>query len=105
MNREGKGKAPIAEIDLEKEKLNLDIPSRYQAVGPTTSRSSKASIFKELPSFVEDFDNDEDVRKVLTQYNPGSTMLDMTSLQALLSTLVKVSLPLANVLKVKPKLW
>ena len=37
-NREGKGKAPIEEIDLEKEQLNLDIASRYQAKGPTTSR-------------------------------------------------------------------
>ena len=54
-NREGKGKAPIVDIDLEKEKMNLDTASRYQAVGPTTSRSSKASIFKELPSSVEDY--------------------------------------------------
>ena len=45
-NREGKGKAPIAEIDLEKKQLNLDIALRYQGKGPTTSRSSKASIFK-----------------------------------------------------------
>ena len=66
MNREGKGKAPIAEIDLEKEKLNLDIPSRYQAVGPTTSRSSKASIFKELLSFVGDYESREDIRKIPT---------------------------------------
>ena len=66
MNREGKGKAPIAEIDLENEQINLDIASKYQAVGPTTSRSSKVSIFKELPSFVGDYESRDDVRKVLT---------------------------------------
>ena len=35
-NREGKGKAPIAEIDLEKKQVNIDIASRYQTTGPTT---------------------------------------------------------------------
>ena len=66
MNREGKGKAPIAEIDLEKEQMKLDIASRYQATGPTTSRSSKASMFKELPSFVGDYESRDDIRKVPT---------------------------------------
>ena len=37
-NREGKEKAPIVEINLQKEQLNLDIASRYQEKGPTTSR-------------------------------------------------------------------
>ena len=71
-NKEEKGEAPITEIDLDKEKLNLDISSRYQAKGPTTSRSSKASIFKELPSFVGDYKSRDDVRRVPTQYKPTS---------------------------------
>ena len=66
VNREGKGKAPIVEIDLEKEQLSLDIASRYQAVEPTTSKTSKASIFKELPSFVGDYESRDDIRKVPT---------------------------------------
>ena len=45
------------------------------------------------------------VRKVSTQYKPSPIVLDTTNLQALISTLVRVSLPLAYVLKVKPKLW
>ena len=65
-NREGKGKGPIAEIDLEKEQLNLDIALRYQEKEPTTSRSSKASIFKELPSFVGDYKSRDGIRKVPT---------------------------------------
>ena len=40
-SREGKGKAPIAKIDLKKEQMNLDIASKYQAARPTTFRSSK----------------------------------------------------------------
>ena len=65
-NREEKGKAPIAKIDMEKEQLSLDIASRYQAAETTTSRSSKASIFKELPSFVGDYESRDNIRKVPT---------------------------------------
>ena len=79
-NREGKGKARIAEIDLEKEQLNLDIALRYQAARPTTSRSSKASIFKEFPSFVGDYESGDDIRKVPTQYKPTTKVLDMANL-------------------------
>ena len=63
-NREGKGKASLAKIDLDKEQMNLEIASRYQGAGPTTSQSSKASIFKELPSFVGDYKSRDDIKKV-----------------------------------------
>ena len=79
-NREGKGKAPLAKIDLDKEQLNLEIAFRYQVAGPTTSWSSKASIFKELPSFVGDYKSKDDVGKVPTQYKPTIKVLDMANL-------------------------
>ena len=85
--------------------MNLYIALRYQAVGPTTSRSSKASIFKELPSFVGDYESRDDIWKVPTQYKPTTKVLDTANLQALFSTLVRVSLPLVDVLKVRPELW
>ena len=88
VNREGRSKAPIDEINLEKEQMNLDIASRYQAIGPTTFRSSKAFIFRELPSFVGDYKSRDDIRKVPTQYKLTTKVLDAANLQALLSTLV-----------------
>ena len=103
-----KGKAPITEIDLDKEQMNFDIESRYGVAGPSSSKSSKASTMKELPSFLGDVDSAKDVRRVPSQYHPTPTpnVLDTANLQALLSTPVKVTLPLvANVLKVKPALW
>ena len=87
----------------------MEIASRYGLSVPASTKFSKASSLKDLPSFVGDFDSDEDVRRVPMQYNPSHnpslTMLDMENLQALLSTLVKVSFPLMDVLKVRPKLW
>ena len=74
-------------------------------MGSTTSRSSKASIFKELPAFMGDYKSRDDVRKVPTQYKLTTEVLDIANLQALLSTPVRVSLSLADVLKVRPELW
>ena len=45
------------------------------------------------------------MRKVPTCYKPSLVVLDTTNLQALLSTPMRVSLPLVDVLKVRPKLW
>ena len=93
-NREGKDKAPLTEINLDKEQMNLEIASRYQEVGPTTSQSSKASTFKELPSFLGDYKSRDEVRKVPIQDKLATKVLDTSNLQALLSTLVRVLLTL-----------
>ena len=65
-NREERGKAPLVEIYLEKEQVNLKVASRYQVAEPTTFQLSKASIFKELPSFVGEYKTRDDTRKVPT---------------------------------------
>ena len=105
--KEDEGRAPMPMIDLDKKQAPMDNVSRYLMDGPTPNQavSSKASTFKELPSFVGDDESDGDVKKVPTQYKPSPQMIDSTNLQALLSTPVKVSLPLADVLKVRPELW
>ena len=33
VNREGKGKAPFKEMDLDKEQVHMEIASRYNLVG------------------------------------------------------------------------
>ena len=45
------------------------------------------------------------IHKVPRQYKKQPPVLDMENLHALMSTPVKVTLPLADVLKVKPDLW
>ena len=37
VDKDGKGKAPLAEINLEKKQVNIEIASRYQALEPTIS--------------------------------------------------------------------
>ena len=79
-NKEQKGKAPLAKIDLQKEQVNIDIALRYQAIGPTTYHSSKASTFNKIPSFVGEYKSVNDVKKVPTMYKPSLAMLDTTNL-------------------------
>ena len=54
---------------------------------------------------VGDYEEKSDIHKVPTQYKKQPPVLDMENLHALMSTPVKVTLPLAVVLKVKPDLW
>ena len=85
-NKEDKGKAPLTELDLDKPQANFEIQSRYNMVEPSNKSSSKASTLKELPSFIEnDAGNVNDIRKIPSQYKPGTSILDTTTLQALLS--------------------
>ena len=66
IDHEEKGKVPREEIDLDKEQAPMEIASRYGLPSPTSTRFSKASSLKELPSFVGDFHSDDNVRKVPT---------------------------------------
>ena len=94
----------MKELDLDKEQAPKEMDSRYGLLGPAFARFSKASSLKELPSFLGDFDSDDDMRRVPMHYKPSLVILDSANLQVLLSTPIKVSLPLAKVLKVRPKM-
>lgn len=94
-------KAPIKELDLDKMQVHVNVESRYGDWGSEKFVESKADSLKTLPSFMEDFEVKLDVKKVPTKYKTMLLILDTTNLQALMSTLVKVTLPLADVLRVK----
>ena len=99
-NKEDKGKAPLAELDLGKPQPNLEIQSRYNTVEPFDKSSNKASTLKKLPSFLgNDVDSVDDIRKIPSQYKLGTLALDIAPLQVLLSAQVKVMMTLAKVLK------
>ena len=104
--KEEQGKALLTELDLEKPQVDLGIQSRYNMAEPSDTSSSKASSMKELPSFLgNDVESVDDVRKTPSEYKPSASVLDTTTLHALLSAKVKVMMTLAEVLKKRPKLW
>ena len=73
---------------------------------PSNTSTSKASSMKELPLFLgNDADSVNDVKKIPSQYKPSASVMDTATLHVLLSTKVKVTLTLAEVLKRIPKLW
>ena len=80
MEKEGKGKAPLVEIDLDKKQITMDKVSRYLDAGADLEEESKASAFKELPSFLGKYGSEEGIKKVPTQYKPSPKIMDSTNL-------------------------
>ena len=75
-------------------------------VEPFDTSSSKTSSMKELPSFLgNDADDIDDVKKIPSQYKPSALVMDTTTLHALLSAKVRVTMTLAEVLEKRPELW
>ena len=72
----------------------------------SNTSSSKASSMKELSSFLGNVDDSVDnVKKIPSQYNPSASVIDTTTLHALLSAKVKVTMTLAKVLQRRLELW
>ena len=92
-------------MDLDKSQLNDEVESRYVDCGSEESEEEKARSNKTLPSFIGEFDTKSEIRKVPTQYKSLPPALQIANLQAMLSTPIQVTLPLADVLKIKPDLW
>ena len=89
-HKEDQGKAPLIEFDLDKPQASLEIQSRYNMTEPSDTSSSKTSSMKELPSFLGNDANSVDkVRKIPSQYKPSASILDTTTLHALLSAKVR----------------
>ena len=95
----------MKELDLDKTQAHVNVESRYGDRGSKKSMESNVESLKILPSFMGDFEVKLDVKKVPTKYKPIPPVLDMMNLQALMSTPIKVTLPLADVLRVKLELW
>ena len=99
-----KEKSPIIEVDVDKKQAHIDMVTRYAKTQSNSSRKSKASSLKELPNFINPEESDKEVLRLPSQYS-NPTVMDTANLQILMSTLVKVSMTLAKILKAKPKLW
>lgn len=58
-----------------------------------------------LPSYMGDYEPKSIILKVPSMWNAKRKEVDTTNLHALMSTIVTCTLPLTNLLKIKPKLW
>ena len=85
--------------------MHIDLVIRYGNADLSSQNSSKDSNMKELPSFVDETRRNKEVLRVPSQYHLNSMVMDIANIQTLMSTPIKVTLTLAETLKVKPKLW
>ena len=79
--------------------------SEYGGVGSKVSQESKADSFKTLSSYLGEYETNYEVRKLLTLKVPSSKTLNISSLSMMLSAPIKCTLPLAYLLRARPKMW
>ena len=102
--KDNKGKAPIAKVDLDKRQASIGLVNGYANTKPNSLSASKASIMKELPSFIKLDVNEKEVLTISSLSHPSPVFMDTANIQTLMSTPLKAMLTLENLSKVKPKL-
>ena len=98
-------KPPLVEIDLDQKTLELELRSDYNDEGSENSEHTKTGTLKTLPSYQGDYEAASEVRRIPSQKIGSSPKLDIANLTALMSAQIRCTLPLADVLKVRPELW
>ncbi|MCO5585805.1 hypothetical protein L7F22_039737 [Adiantum nelumboides] len=97
--------APIEEIDLHKEIFDLEQKSMYGDQGTKETQQSEDKELKELPSYLGPYEAGSDVVYLSSQIKNQKPIMDTQVLQELMSTLVRCTLTIAELLKVKPQMW
>ena len=98
-------KPPIEEIDFAQKTLELEMRLDYGGCRSKTSHERKAESFKTLPSYLGEYEAKSKVKKLWTLKMPSSKTLDFSSLSMLLSTPIKCTLPLVDLLRARIDLW
>lgn len=93
---------PLEEIDFDHKTLELEIRSEYGDVGSEKSKDSKAETLRTLTSYLGEYEAKSDLRKLPSQKFSSPQTIDLPNLSALMSAPIQCTLPLADVLKVKP---
>ena len=99
-------KAPIEEVDLDKDMLDLEIGSLYGDQGIEMTIDSQDKTLQELPQYQGSYEGGSDIMILPSQKKTHKPVMDSQGLQEFLSTLVKCTLTVvAELLKVRPQIW
>ena len=99
------GKPPLDVVDFDPKTLVLEMKLEQRNVGSKYAIERKQGTLQTLPSFLgEEGDKSENRKLPSHRYGPTKT-LDVSNLSNFLATPIKCTLPLADVLRVKPELW
>ncbi|MCO5566310.1 hypothetical protein L7F22_019987 [Adiantum nelumboides] len=97
--------APFPEIALDRPPMDVDLQSFYGEAGSEASGDSRPETIRALPSFIGDYEAKSDIYRVPTQRMGKNETLDTEVLTQLLSTPVKCTITLAELLKLRPSMW
>ena len=101
-----KDKPPcLEEIDFDQKTLVLELRSKLADAAFEKTMESTRGTLRMLPSFQGDYEAKSKTKKIPSQQHQPPKILDVGNLIELLATPIKCTLPLAVLLKAKPKLW
>ena len=98
-------KPSLVEVDFDQKTLELELRSDNYDGESEKLGNSKAETLKTLPSYQGDYEAVSEVRKLPSQKLNSSPKLDIANLTALMSAPIRYTLPLTDVLRVRPELW
>ena len=98
-------KPPLVEIDFDQKTMELQLRSDNYDRESEKSGDSKAETLKTLPSYQGDYKAASEIHKIPSQKLDSFLKLDIANLTALMSAPIRCTLPLADVLRVRPELW
>ena len=85
--------------------MDVDMQSFYGDDGSTVSEDSRPDTLKAMPSFIGDYEARSDIYRVPTQRFNKEKVLDTEVLTQLMSTPMKCTITLAELLKLRPSVW
>ncbi len=95
---------PIQELDFDPKTLVLELKSRQVDLGSEYALESERGTLKTLLSYQGDYEEKSEARKLPSHHHGPTKTLVVGNLTNLLAAPIKCTLPLADILKVKPKL-
>ena len=97
--------APIEEVDLDQQMVDFELKSLYGDQGTEVTEDSRKETLRELPPYLGPYEERSNIMVLPSQKRANKPVIDSQGLQEFLSTLMKCTLTMAELLKVRPQMW
>lgn len=98
-------KPPIDKMNFDQRTLELKIRLEYGHLVSKLSEMSKEAPLKMLPSYLGEFEERFEAMKLPSHHYKREKIMNIANLTTLMLTLIKCTLLLSKLLKLRPKLW
>ena len=97
--------APFTEVGNDNPLPDMDLTSLYGDAGSIRSEDSRPASLRTLPPYLGEYEARTEIRALPSQRREKHEVLDAKSLTEILSTPVRCTISLAELLRLRPGLW